>query len=109
MNATTIASIIVAIVAATSAYASQRAAAKATTMNTNTVSRVDMEKDAYQRARDFDTETIRRQDEEIEELRKLNRDLQEELTMTKTELRGMKQEMQNCKQRLLKLEERGNS
>lgn len=70
MDATAIASIVVAFIAAASAYASQRAASRASTMNANTTSRVDMEREAYERARSFDTETIRRQDVEIEELRK---------------------------------------
>ena len=61
--------ILVAVIAALSAYASQRAAAKATTLNTSTTSRVDMEKEAYDRARKFDIETIERQDAEIAELR----------------------------------------
>lgn len=67
--ATAIASILVAAVAAFGAWASQRAAARASQLNTMTTSRVDMEREAYDRARAFDTETIRRQDLEIEELR----------------------------------------
>lgn len=68
---TAIASIIVALVAALSARASQRSAAKAST----TTSRLDMEREAYERARAYDTETIRRQDVEIDELRAEIRDL----------------------------------
>jgi hypothetical protein len=67
--ATAIGSVIVALVAAFGAWASQRAAARASQLNTMTTSRVDMEREAYDRARAFDTETIRRQDTEIEELR----------------------------------------
>lgn len=69
MDLTAIASIIVAGVAAASAYASQRAAAKASRDNTNTSSRTDMEKEAYDRARRYDTDTIGRQDGELDELR----------------------------------------
>jgi len=71
-----IASIIVGIIAAGSAYASQRAASRAANINTREISRVDMEKEAYERARKFDTETINRQDIEAEELRKENEELQ---------------------------------
>ena len=60
-----VASIIVAIVGAFGAYAAQKAASKASQSS----SRMDSERDAYERARAFDTETIRRQDIEIEELR----------------------------------------
>lgn len=69
MDAANIATIIVAVIAALSALASQRAAARASTRNVSTSSRVEMEKEAYDRARAYDTETIKRQDAEIAELR----------------------------------------
>lgn len=55
----------VAGIAALGAWASQRAASKATTVST----RMDAEKEAYERARQFDIETIQRQQEEIKQLR----------------------------------------
>lgn len=64
-----IASIIVAAISALGAWASQRSASKALTKNANSASRVEMEKEAYDRARKFDTDTIERQDAEIAELR----------------------------------------
>lgn len=70
MDPVNIATIIVALIAAAGAWASQRAASKASTQNTVVGGRVDMEKEAYDRARAFDTETITRQNHEIEELRK---------------------------------------
>lgn len=73
---TVIASILVGMVAAASAYASQRAASRASTLNANASSRVDMEKEAYERARKFDVETIGRQDTELDDLRKENEELQ---------------------------------
>src|SRR5690349_14677924 len=72
---TAIASILVAVVAALSARASQRAAAKA---STNT-SRLDMEREAYERAREYDTETIKRQAAEIEDLRSQLREQHSEI------------------------------
>lgn len=81
MDPVEIASIIVAGIAAISAFASQKAAAKASEKNTITTSRVDMEKEAYDRARAYDTETIRRQDEEIQELRSENQSLREEVNV----------------------------
>jgi TolA-binding protein len=71
-----IASILVGMVAAASAYASQRAASRASTLNINATTRVDMEKEAYQRARKLDVETIDRQDTELDDLRKENEELQ---------------------------------
>lgn len=67
------ATMAVALIAAISAYASQRAAARASIVNTATSSRDDREREAYERARKYDVETIERQDEEISEL-KLERD-----------------------------------
>lgn len=86
MDFSTIATITVAVIAALSAYASQRSAAKASTTNTSLTSRTDMEKDAYERARAFDTETIRRQDLELEETRKQNEELREEVRELKDQI-----------------------
>jgi len=76
MEPATVASVIVAIIAAAAAYASQRAAAKATVINTKTTNQsediraqADALKEGYERARKFDVETIQRQDAEITELR----------------------------------------
>lgn len=73
VDATNIVSVVVAIVAAVAAYASQRASVRASVLNNTTSARIDMERDAYIRARALDTETIRRQDEELEECRQENR------------------------------------
>lgn len=77
MDATNLVSLAVAIIAALSAYASRRAslkaneaAAKEASRAAFETSRVDMEKNAYERARDFDTETIARQTKRIAELRR---------------------------------------
>lgn len=91
MDPVSVASIIVAIVAATSAYASQRAASKATTVNTITTSRVDMEKEAYDRARSYDTETIKRQDTELDELRVENKTLQQEVRILRLRITRLEQ------------------
>lgn len=80
MDWANVVSIAVAVLAAGAAYASQRSAAKASVLNTQTVTAVDREKEAYERARAFDTETIRRQDEELQELRDDNRTLHERIT-----------------------------
>lgn len=82
----------VAAIAALSAYASQRAAAKASTLNTTTTTRVDMEKEAYDRARKFDIETIERQDAEIDELRQDNKELHEKIDVARAEARSARAE-----------------
>lgn len=81
MDAINIGSILVAAIAALSAYASQRAAAKATMINTAVSAKVEAERGAYERARDFDTDLINRQNEEIEELREENKCLKDELKL----------------------------
>lgn len=106
MDAGSIVTIIVAIIAAASAIASQRAAARASTMNTNTTSRVDMEKDAYERARKFDTETIERQDAEILELRADNRILHEKVAVAQSEAREARRESRECQAENRQLRER---
>ena len=92
-----IGSIIVAVVAALGAWASQRAAAKATTFNTAVTTRLDAEKEAYERARAFDIETINRQEKELESLRKENdrlrsiiEDLQNDNSKVHEELRMLR-------------------
>jgi chromosome segregation ATPase len=92
MEPAAIASIIVSLIAALAGYASQRAAAKASTKNAATSSRTeldktraDAEKEAYERARAFDTETIRRQDEELDELRQHMRELNADVKRVTTE------------------------
>lgn len=59
---------IVSIFVALVGYATARSANKANSTNVVTSSRVEMEKEAYERARAFDTATITRQDHELEEL-----------------------------------------
>jgi peptidoglycan hydrolase CwlO-like protein len=63
-----VSSIIVSLIALVSGWLAARASAKASTTNVVTSSRVEMEKEAYERARKLDTETIQRQDQELEEL-----------------------------------------
>lgn len=85
MEPAAIASIIVSLIAALAGYASQRAAAKASTKNAATTSRADLEKEAYERARAFDTETIERQDKELAELRQHVRELNADVKRVVTE------------------------
>lgn len=75
MEPAAIASVIVSLIAALAGFASQRSAAKAQTRTAATSSRAELEKEAYERARAFDTETIKRQDDELSELRQHVKDL----------------------------------
>jgi predicted RNase H-like nuclease (RuvC/YqgF family) len=67
---TAVASVAVALIAALSARASQRAAANASQKSVETGSRTEIEKEAFERAEGFLTGTITRQDAEIAELRR---------------------------------------
>jgi len=64
-----VASLGAAAIAAAGSWLARRSAGKATISSTTITSRLDMEKEAYERARKLDTETIERQDQEIQELR----------------------------------------
>lgn len=72
MDSTNIAGLVVSVIATFVGYMSARSASKATTRNTELTARFSMEDKAYERARKFDTDTIERQDKEIEELRAVN-------------------------------------
>lgn len=62
-----LATVISAVVAALSAYLTQRASTKAQVITTATASRSDLEREAFERAKDFYTDTIDRQATEIHE------------------------------------------
>lgn len=82
MNSVGIVSIVISVVAALGAWLSARESRKANTTNTTVSGRVEMEKEAYERARTYDKDTIERQNKEIRELR-------EELEDTEIELRQL--------------------
>lgn len=83
------AGVIVSLGSAASAFASQRAASKASVVNTRTVA----EEEAYSRARKMDVETIKRQDDEIAELRDENKNLQ-------TQIRDLSERLSKCERSL---------
>lgn len=79
MDATNVASLIVALIAAVTAIASQRSAARASTVNARTAA----EEEAYNRARKMDIETIDRLIAENKELREREKELQEQVDILK--------------------------
>lgn len=94
------ASIIVVIISGLSAYASQRAASRATRLNTDATNRTDMEKEAYERARKFDVETITRQDTNIDELREEIKVLRKEIDELKVKNRSLVSDIIRLEQEL---------
>lgn len=86
--------VLVAIISFVSAWASQRAANKASTTNVQTETRVDMEREAYVRARKFDMDTITRQDGELKELRKRVSDLEQNEEKLEHEIESLKEELE---------------
>jgi predicted nuclease with TOPRIM domain len=85
-------SIIISLIAATATWLASRAASKASVKNAVTSSRAVMEEEAYQRARTYDVETIRRQDEEIDELRENQKTLNADVKMVNKENERLHQE-----------------
>ena len=79
MDLIDVGAIIVAIIAALGAWAAQRVAVKANRFNKVVSSRMEAEKGAYERARAFDTQTIDRQNAEINLLRTANEQLRRDL------------------------------
>lgn len=76
MNAV-IASIIISAITGIFAWLAARQSSKAAVTNSVTSGRVEMEKEAYERARKLDTETINRQDGELKELEEKYEKLQD--------------------------------
>lgn len=89
MDPAVLASIIIALIAAGTGIASQRSASKALEKTNQTSNRVEMEKEAYIRARKLDVETIERQEEEISELRDENRRLRDEMRNLKNRINNL--------------------
>lgn len=79
MDSTNIAGLVVSVIATVVGYMSAKSANKASIRNTELSARFSMEDKAYERARKFDTDTIERQDKEIEELRGVNQRLEIEV------------------------------
>lgn len=93
MDAANIVALLVAIIAALSAFASQQSSAKVAKQARIEAarielehSRVDMEKNAYERARAFDTETISRQNKRIAELTREVRHLNNVVTQLRSRI-----------------------
>jgi chromosome segregation ATPase len=91
-------------IAALGAWAASRASAKAQAKNAQTTSRTEMEKEAYDRARKYDTETIARQDAEIEEVRAQNLHLNNDIRMLAEENRELREEVSMLRRRLVRVE-----
>lgn len=88
-------SIAVAAVAAAGAWASQRAASKASTVS----SRMDAEKEAYERARKLDIETITRLETE-------NAKQREEIAQYRREVSELRGKVDLCNENLQRLQDR---
>lgn len=93
--------ILVAVIAALGAWAAQRSAARASRINTSVSGRLEAEKNAYERARAFDIQTIERQDAEIAELQEANEVLRNELKRVKERLRKLEDNIPTALERLL--------
>jgi chromosome segregation ATPase len=90
MNGTLWAAIIAAAISAVAGVLTQRSAANAASKTAESSSRSDIEKEAFERAKDFYTDTIDRQDRQITEL---EQDLASEKHERKTETTQLRSEL----------------
>ena len=95
MNAIDISAVIIAVIALGSSWVTARTSSKATTINNETNARVEMEKEAYARAREFDVNTIERQNEQIENLQRENRELKETIRVLTERINRLEKEIHN--------------
>jgi septal ring factor EnvC (AmiA/AmiB activator) len=79
MDASNIATIVISLIASATAVWTNKNANKAATQN----AKVNVEAEAYNRARKYDTDTIAHQGDEIKELREANAKLEEEVRTSK--------------------------
>lgn len=118
MDSTNIAGLAVSLIATFVGYMSARSANKASNRNTELSARFSMEDKAYERARKFDTDTIERQDEEIQELRAMNQKLETEvhelkeanskLSDVQAKNEALNREVEELRDRIARIE-RGNT
>ena len=100
MDPTNIASVVVAVIAAGAAVASQRAAANASVRNTTSTTRTDIEREAFDRAKGYYTDTIDRQHNEIQDLEADVVALKGQVADAQSEIRDLRAELDTAKRTL---------
>lgn len=96
---TAIATVIAATIAALAAWATQRSAAQAAVRNQSVASRTDIEKEAFERAKTFYTDTIDRQANEVRELETDVVELKAKVKELETELASQGRDHETERQR----------
>ena len=99
------AAIFIAPIAAIGSWLSHKASSNASIKTSDNTSRVEMEKEAYERARKLDTDTIARQDTEMAELRTENQQLRNDNEALHAEVRELKGRINRLEQRIRSMEE----
>lgn len=105
MEPGSLAAIFIAVIGALASWASHRASTRATNKNTEVSARVEMEKEAYERARKLDIETIARQDAELQEMLDKYTVLMDKHNALIEINQGHVQEIRELKDRVERLEE----
>lgn len=85
-----LASLGAAAIAAGGSWLARKSASKATVDSSTITSRLDMEKEAYERARALDTETIERQERELRRLRASDEEKDLKLARQEIEIRTLR-------------------
>lgn len=101
------AGIIVAGIGVVAAWLSGRSAAKAAKYNADASmasAKAEAETQAYERARKMDVETIKRQDDEIDEIRQNNQELRNKVRQLLADNRSLHEENDSLRQRVSSLE-----
>lgn len=106
--ATALASVLVAVVAASASILSARAANKSSEKNNEASIQAKSLDQAYERARALDTETIGRQDSKIDHLEEENEELHGQVVALRHRVETLENENRELKARILIAEQRGS-
>ena len=100
MDGTDVASIIAAVIAAAAAAFTARSASRASTRSTEVASRTDIEKEAFERAKEFYTDTIDRLTAENREHETKIDELKQRVDAQDSELHQLREELDVAKRAL---------
>lgn len=110
LDPASLAAVIIAVIGVFSSLAANRSSSKTSQIVTETSGRLEAEREAYQRARSMDVQTIERQEEELESLRQREmalhmhnielRERQDKIMEENSELRNALSEIKSENERL---------
>jgi peptidoglycan hydrolase CwlO-like protein len=99
-----IAGVVSVTISAGVGWATHKSATRSVERNNSLTSRTDIEKEAFERAKSFYTDTIDRQDHDLDELREENRRLKQEVAGVHRENRELMNQLDDLKGRVMTCE-----